>query len=72
MACVETARIHRPLKPDNVHPGRLSVVIRVRKILLKNSLPLYFVDEKASNKFEAFSYRKQLLTFYRFTVRKYK
>ncbi|OAT46722.1 aldose 1-epimerase family protein [Proteus hauseri ATCC 700826] len=31
MACVETARIHQPLKPDNVHPGRLSVVVRVRK-----------------------------------------
>ncbi|MBI6530524.1 D-hexose-6-phosphate mutarotase [Proteus vulgaris] len=31
MACVETARIHQPLKPDNVHPGRLSLVVRVRK-----------------------------------------
>lgn len=31
MACVETARIHKPLKPDNVHPGRLSLVVRVRK-----------------------------------------
>ncbi|AOM40233.1 D-hexose-6-phosphate mutarotase [Xenorhabdus hominickii] len=32
MACVETARINRPLQPKNGNPARLSIVIRCRRI----------------------------------------